>query len=474
MKRVYYCAALAFAALTALCSCDPEKNSDIEEPKPAKSYTVKDFVAGYCIDTIYFWNEEVREKNKSVNPDQCNLEEYFDKLLYEEDRWSWMEDGKSFTESETGVISGTWGASFSQADDEIFENPEDYRRFQVRVSFIYPGSPLETFGVTRGAVMLGIGDKKDNLVQFTSEALEEYRNGISKSPQTFTFRLTNGTDTTFTASMAETLSTSPVHRVHVFDSSEFAGLTEPVGYFNYFNFKAGDFMDEMSDALKELLNRNIRKLILDFRYNTGGDLDACQLLMDLIAPASASGKVFLQYKHNKLLKSLNTSMSIAKSANSGLEDIYFITGRYTASASEIAINGLKPYMEGHIHLVGGQTYGKPNGMYVLIYPSEAEYYSDIDYVFYPISFFNYNSADELIPFDGFIPDNGRPDDLLHDWNAEEDLIKACLTHIASGEYPPFTPIPSSEPEVKSAGHKAGAILENDLQTMRPGLYIKLK
>ena len=96
-----------------------------------------------------------------------------------------------------------------------------------------------------------------------------------------------------------------------------------------------------------------------------------------------------------------------------------------------------------LYLVGDTTYGKPNGMYVLMYPgTDADYdkydagdYSTLKLVFLPIAFFNRNGKNEPIPYDGFVPDNYRPDDLMHDFGVEEDNIKACLESIVNGAFP---------------------------------------
>ena len=134
--------------------------------------------------------------------------------------------------------------------------------------------------------------------------------------------------------------------------------------------------------------------------------------------------------------------SIHRQPNSlDLDALYVIGGGGTASASEVTINGLKPYMD--LYLVGDTTYGKPNGMYVLLYPGEdedyAKYnkgdYSSLKLVYLPIAFFSKNSLYESIPYNGFIPDNYRADDLRHDFGVEEDNIKACLEHIVSGGFP---------------------------------------
>ena len=212
-------------------------------------------------------------------------------------------------------------------------------------------------------------------------------------------------------------------------------------------------------------NAGVRKLIVDLRYNGGGDSRASQLLTDCLAPRSAVGKPYVVRKHNSYLAKLDKSFTdaentdyIGSNENSlDLDGLYFITGEGSASASEMVMNGLKPYLGDRLQMVGDTTYGKPNGMYVLMYPgAESDYeaylegdFSKLQWVFLPISFFNQNSLGQAIPTSGFIPDNYRPDDLFHDFGVEEESIRACLTHIVSGSYPALRSAPRGDFPVKS-------------------------
>lgn len=463
-------AATIIVAFLTLCSCNDKVSPYEDDPE----YGARKYLAGRCIDTLYYWNDEVRAKNKSVQLNQNTIQELFSSLLYSGDRWSWMEDGESFTQSQTGVVTDTWGVSFSQPYDMDFTNSQgmtvegDPQKYQLHIRFIYPGSPLEAAGVTRGATLKGIGDSKDNLVIFDELASDEFYSLIDVSPQTFTFTLADGRDTTFTASKVSSLSSSPVHLVKVFDDNDFAGLSEPVGYINYLSFKAEPFLDDLSEAFRTVKDSGAKKIILDFRYNTGGYSSATNLMMNNLATKDMAGQIYVSYNHNKLLSSLDDSLTLDGDTDSGLESVYVITGGHTASASEVVINALRPYFKENLHLVGGKTYGKPNGMYVCIYPTNAEKYSDIDYVFYPISYYNKNSKGESIPDDGFDPDNSRPDDLFSDWGADEDLTYACLYHIVNGSYPATRKHAAMDMTKSSFQNKSGATLADDINISEGG------
>ena len=436
-------------SLLLLQGCPQMDPDDPNDPDAA----AKRYLRTQCMDVFYYWRSDVIDRNAGIDPSSLGIYDYFDAMLYEEDRWSWMCDKESYVAGETGVYSGTWGVSMGQAW-------EYYGDYSLRVRYVYPGSPLERYGVTRGAELRRIGghDVVFDEGGFTAEKAGYYQEGIVQPVQTFTFRLTDGRDTTFTASMASQLATRPSLVVRVFRPGDFPGLTEPVGYFHYLSFKAG-FLDDIEEAMDTFRDAGVRKLIVDLRYNGGGDSRASQLLVDCLAPSSAVGKPYVIRRHNDYLSAVDKAYSDAENtytiaANGHSLDpeaVYFITGDGSASASEMIMNGLKPYFGDRMQMVGDTTYGKPNGMYVLMYPGKNSDYKDYNngdfrnlrWVFLPISFFNMNSQEQLIPTSGFVPDSYCPDDLFHDFGVEEAAVRACLHRIVQGRYPGLPDAPVS-------------------------------
>lgn len=392
---------------------------------------------------FYYWYPEVKSRNAELKPyEYSSIYTWFDALLYSGDRWSWMMDKDYYVASETGTVSssgsGTWGVSLTQ--------PTDFKDFRLFISMIYPGSPFEKFGVTRGAQLKGIGDV-DITNGFTSnEQIDQFNAYYGKTPMNFTFKLVNGRDTSFTAEKTSTLSTNYILKTGIFTGEDFPGLAEPVGYFHYLEF-AANFLDDMKREMAKFKEAGVRKMIVDLRYNGGGDSRASDLLMGYLAPPEAVGKPYVTRKHNSLVSNNDETQCIPEGSSLGLDEVFFIMYEGSASASEMTYNGLRPYLKDRLHHVGGQTYGKPNGMYVFYYPEDddtfdrvnAGDYSTLRYVFLPICFFNFNSEGEEIPStaeagSGFLPEYASFDDPYHDFNAQEANIKACLNYIVNGTF----------------------------------------
>lgn len=483
MKTKFYRLSILFTIFfTVLVSCNKEDVAPVEPtplPEPEKvspDYSANLYLRKEYMDQYYYWADDVKGANAKLDLKKYEIYDAFDAMLYKDDRWSWMESGESFRATESGEISGTWGVSWAQREDYV--EAGDY---SVYVCFILPESPLAKKGVTRGAKLTGIKGLKIPEDGFhTQEQIDYFNEHLYDSPQTFEFKLPNGEKISFEATLPKSVSTNFILSEQIFDGEDFPGLDGAVGYFNLYQFESA-FKKDIDAAFSRFKEAGVKKMIVDLRYNSGGSADVCQRMISYLAPVGLNGKPYVTRTHNNLLSSLNETQYIGEEKSSsyrdmsiGLDEIYFIMDHGSASSSEVLYNGLRPYLKDKIHMVGRQTYGKPNGMYVLFYPGDDksyEKYNSGDYslakwVFYPICFFNKNSAGESIPYgpsapSGFLPDNERPDDILHDFGVEEDRIKACLTHIVSGNYPevPVTKntkaqgnglrIPSLEPEWKT-------------------------
>ena len=98
------------------------------------------------------------------------------------------------------------------------------------------------------------------------------------------------------------------------------------------------------------------------RYNPGGYVSTSQLLSTLLAPQNAMGQTFLNMTYNDK-KSKTESYLFEPSLIPGgtplaYENLYIITSNNTASASEIVINCLRPYLKERLLQVGTATFGK--------------------------------------------------------------------------------------------------------------------
>lgn len=186
-----------------------------------------------------------------------------------------------------------------------------------------------------------------------------------------------------------------------------------IGYLVYSYFGSG-FDQELFEVFKQFKNENITDLILDLRYNGGGDVRSANLIASCIAGETCIGKTFASYRYNQeRMEVLGNKRDIEKFSYSSYQNlnnislsagglnlrrVYCLVTNNTASASELVINSL----EGigiDVILIGNTTRGKNVGM------EGVELTAGTDkYLLFPITFQAYNAAGYGDFENGFTPD----------------------------------------------------------------------
>jgi C-terminal processing protease CtpA/Prc len=112
--------------------------------------------------------------------------------------------------------------------------------------------------------------------------------------------------------------------------------------------------------------------------------------------------------------------------------LFFIVSNNTASASELLINNLKPYLD--VKLVGpSNTYGKPVGYFPI--PVD-------DWYIFPVSFRTTNKNGEGSYFNGITVDKQVGDGLNKDWgDKDEAALSSILKYINSGSFSTVGEVP---------------------------------
>jgi C-terminal processing protease CtpA/Prc len=191
-----------------------------------------------------------------------------------------------------------------------------------------------------------------------------------------------------------------------------------------------DFIDtakvELDEAFNSFTAAGINEIIIDLRYNGGGSVDVAEYLAGWLIGRNHGNQPFVNFRHNANLAGMDTTLNLPANANGlALNRIFFIGTRNTASASELLINGVKPYITSDI-VAGDTTHGKPVGMYA--FP-----FNNYNYVVLPVSFKYTNANDEGDFYAGIPPELKAIDDLTRDFgDPQEESLKAILDYINTG------------------------------------------
>ena len=411
--RHYFVLLLAFLVVTGVsCKKDPTNNIEPYEVQ----VEVRDS-AYIKIKDIYLWTDNLPTIQEFRPRDSKDIYEVMTKVRSYQplDRFSFVETKEETERASQGLESdfGFLVKFYSSLTD-------------LRVNYVYEGSPGGAKGVKRGWRILRLNGKELN---GDNKADVDYLNDIffgSATSAEFTFQKPDGSVLTTKISKG----VYPLNTV-LFRNIYNAG-TRKVGYFVYNQFSGPSSVQELIVTLNYFQTNGVNDIILDLRYNRGGFVSTQDTLANMLAPQGVGRgqKVMYTYEFNKRYKEFNESTYFYKTGNLNLSRIVFIVSPATASASELLINNLKPVM--NVKLVGEKnTFGKPVGFFPI---------PVFDYSIYPVSFKTVNSVGSADYYEGFKVDKETDDDLSHDFgDVNEASLKEALRYLNTGSFTAISP-----------------------------------
>lgn len=305
----------------------------------------------------YYWKQDIPHTN-DLNYFSPPFE-FFASVLSEQDG----KDGQPFSTIDSldapatrGIPSTDYGYGFQYTTNHVEDNDT---ALYARLLYVSPDSPAGEAGLERG----------DWILEMDGEPITE--NNYSRLNGGEGITLTVGyydaaQDTILayaepqTLAPARTFYDNPVHYRNVYVSG-----SKRVGYLVYNHFTGGltengtEYDDDLREAFSYFATEQVNEFVLDLRYNNGGQLSCASLLCAMLAPSSALGQTLAYLEFNESIgeqEMVFDESLIQGGANLNLSRLYVLTSTETASASEMLINCLKPYME--VVLVGGTTVGK--------------------------------------------------------------------------------------------------------------------
>ena len=390
-------------------SCDdpvPEPDPEPEKPKaPALTIKINEFIEAVMGD-VYLWYKDVPKVDVRYEFDS---KAYFSKLLYTEDKWSFLtDDVKKLEDSFQGKeTSYGWSLAFGRFSDT--------KTIFALVEFVYPNTPADKAGAKRGDLIF----KMDG-ADITDK---NYMELLSSDNITYTYGQygTSGIINVKTGSMVSLeLNLDPVQFTKIIEHGG-----RKIGYLFYAQY-IGNYNSSLDAALQYFLDNQITDLVLDLRYNPGGTTTAAQHLCSSLAPLDVvnAEKTLVKFqwndKYQKYWQDKNNQdqlgIGFIKTVplKMGLTKLHIITGPGTASASELTITGLKPYM--NVTTVGETTFGKYTASITLkpedFYEKVSDYKDFENWAVQPIILKYANSLGVTDFKNGFVPDIKVEDDLF--------------------------------------------------------------
>lgn len=320
----------------------------------------------------------------------------------------------------------------------------------LRVLYVQPNSPAKEAGLKRGDWIIAIDSQKisiSNYSTYITHPTKAHRFTLGK----YNPYPENVDDPEFNYVEFDTLGVVQMPEPRYVEEQDvlkygiISSGNRKAFYLLYNEF--GEDTKALKEVLSQLGGQQFDDFILDLRYNPGGYVNTAHELGSALAPATAMGQPFLHMIYNDKInktETLNLEASpLTGGVNLSYENLYVLTSENTASASEIIINCLKPYMEGRLFQVGTATYGK-NVAQQLFTSEEApgiELWLTTTYLSNSQGYYDYFQKGLSPDFE--IEENYGTD--LGDFGSEEDqLMQPVRYRMENGSFPVVTNPDESE------------------------------
>jgi carboxyl-terminal processing protease len=496
LKNKSYLLMFVMGISVAVASCKKSEGVEpvVEPPITGNSRTnlTKDSIFLYAKE-VYLWNEALptyaqfnprKYTDGATDLDNYELElfditkyavdpvtkEYYEYESTQADpKYSYIDDITTRNAAQAYVGNAKADVELNGSGYDLgFLNFQAYgtnQSYELYATAVFPGSPADKAGITRGSKITKIngttlgsnfnGEIDLFMLLAESETAKATVSGIKADGSAFdNVELTKVRYTS-----------SPVYKTKTLTAG-----SKKIGYLAFARFSdlTSNAKKDLDAAFAKFSTDGVTELIIDLRYNGGGYVNTAEYLINLIAPASATGVMFKEH-YNKTMQAgkatilknqplLDENEKVQYHANgdmityddvdyslaentvnfdkkgnlNGITNVVFLVTGNTASASELVINSLKPVMT--VKLVGRTTYGKPVGFF----PVRVENKYDV----YLSMFETRNKLDQGGYYAGMttdVVDQGGTssravfDDATHDFgDPEENYTKNALKILAPG------------------------------------------
>ena len=372
---------------------DVESESSDSSPEITLSTEINDFI-WKGLNQYYYWQSDVADLADSkatmeseyiaLLNSQQDSKEFFEGLLHQDDRFSWIEEDYEVLENQLSGTTASNGMKF-----QLYVR-DDGESIIGAVTYVLPESDAFNKGIKRGDIFNSVND---NVLNFNNYMSLLYGEQTTYSIQLVDYDSENdlviSRDISVTLNKEENFQEVPVHNASIIEHG-----SKKIGYVMYNKFLGTvdsdgdgevdrDFNEELIDLFVYLKSENLDELILDLRYNGGGSVNTCTYLASLIT-GQFTGTIFAKQIWNDkimaFIEDRNSNDDPSDDLNFdnyftdtrpdgnplpslGLNRLYVLTSNRTASSSELLINGLTPHID--IIQIGIKTVGKNVGSITL-------------------------------------------------------------------------------------------------------------
>jgi C-terminal processing protease CtpA/Prc len=436
-----------------LIGCKKESDEDPNIAKLENDLEISDFI-WKGLNYYYYWQESVINLADSKLDNLSNYsfylsqnpnpENFFNSLKHPDDRFSWISDDYEELENYLQGIDYSDGMEFG-----LFLECNDQNVFGF-VRYVHKDTDADINGIKRGYFFNAVNGtilNKDNYgdLLFDDNVLTNTFGfadlNYDENNQCASL-ISNNTNITLNKSR---LVKNPIHISKTIDINQ-----KKIGYLMYNQFLGNveseniDYHIELNSVFGSFKSEGINELVIDLRYNPGGRISTSINLASMIT-GQFNNQIFAKEKWNSklmdywdeknpdnLINRFVDNMDGVSINSLNLNKVYILTTSRTASASELLINGLDPYID-VIH-IGDYTVGKNQGS-ITVYDwinDQGEKNPNHKYAMQPIVLKIGNVAGYTDFPNGLVPDYEIKESIRTAGelgNKNEQLLKIAIDHI---------------------------------------------
>lgn len=373
-------------------------SDDLDDQNFTSKTEINDFV-WKAMNDYYFWQKEVPDLSDNKLLDGrayvnflesfSSPEALFNQVIKRpDDRFSVIYSNYNELEQ---LLSGTnktngveYGINRKQSNPDVLYG---------WVRYILPNSDASSKNINRGDIFYAVNG--------TPLTISNYRGLLAQD--NYTLNMANFDNGNITPNGQTIALTKTVYSENpVYLTSVFTHQAKKIGYLMYNGFFSNS-ENMLNQVFATFIAQGVTHLIIDLRYNPGGSVSTSARLASMINNSFA-GQIFVKQQWNEKVINFYASQNNSEIFNTrfpsttntgqainslGLNHIFFITSRSSASASELLIHNLKPFIG--VTQIGHTTTGKNVGS-ILMYdsPNYSKNHSRLNrshnYVLLPIVF----------------------------------------------------------------------------------------
>ncbi|MEL6812982.1 MAG: S41 family peptidase, partial [Bacteroidota bacterium] len=403
MKRSLFLLLLTVSSIFVSCFEDNDDNA-----QPASAIEIQDFI-WRGLNFFYLYKTDTQELADDAFATQEDFnnflgsfdspESFFEFLKSPQDRFSILVSDFNELENALAGTSLNNGMEFG-----LVLYPDGSGNVFGYVRYVLPNTDAAAKGVTRGMIFNTVDGQQITDTNFSTIL----------DPTTYTIGLADydGTTVTPNGNSIELTKTefteNPIHISRTFDING-----QKIGYLMY-NAFTNEFDSELNAVFAQFLSEGVTDLVVDLRYNGGGSVRSSTYLSSMITGQFTGDTYYTeQWNPDRQAEFASNGLFVSSFINGGeainslnLSTVYILTTGRTASASELVINGLAPYI--NVQQIGVNTTGKYQASFLLYdspnFQKTVELNPNHTYAMLPLVFQTAN-ADGFTDFvDGLIPD----------------------------------------------------------------------